>query len=245
MVRKLENVAQIIERRKKDSQQRIQDFWANPDNWPTPPFGHVFLARGIQDVGQRKYGAGWIGNEPVAWSRKERTAAGRFKAVIDEIATRWEAGEFILKCWPEKGGPAEPVPTQWLFFSSIDDQKIPRKPSAVVASCSIRQPVERTPPPGSRTRGGELFWLGIERASLKVLLNTLSVQTNPLPASSPSKNAVVSAVEALWPSGIPTSLKAKDRNDQIRNWCLLNGHSRNALPSTRTIVRALKSPAST
>jgi hypothetical protein len=59
---------------------------------------------------------------------------------------------------------------------------------------------------------------------------------------SPSQNAVAKAAAALWPGGIPNSLKAKDRNDQIRNWCLQNGHSQKALPSRRTIVRALKSP---
>jgi hypothetical protein len=47
----------------------------------------------------------------------------------------------------------------------------PLNPFYVVASCSIMQPVERTPRPQRQTRGGGQFWLGIERASLIAMLS--------------------------------------------------------------------------
>ena len=50
------------------------------------------------------------------------------------------------------------------------------------------------------------------------------------------------AIAALWPSGIPKGLKAKDRNNRIADWLKQNGRS---VPSgsglARAVQRALKS----
>jgi hypothetical protein len=237
-----ERHAQIVNKRAEllAYTRKRAEFLARPDEFPGDPHGHIFLGRAIHEIGRRIFGDAWTGSEPLDWASSLKSdASNRFDSVIRLIKTQWETSIVVLKCWwPRPGGE---LPTailaDWLFRSDGS----PLDTTSLIASCVIHRPLKKAAHPDGRMKGGGELWVVIERAHLMVLLNALPVKTNPLPASSPSKNAVVRAVEAQWPSGLPTSLKAKDRNDQIRNWCLNNGHSKNALPSPRTIVRALKS----
>lgn len=60
----------------------------------------------------------------------------------------------------------------------------------------------------------------------------------PKKSASPSRAAAEKAIAELWPKGLPTTLRAPERNDKIKRWCKANGLP---VPSPRTISTALKS----
>ena len=56
----------------------------------------------------------------------------------------------------------------------------------------------------------------------------------------PISDAVDSAIKELWPEGIPNLLRAKDRNNKIREWLRSRGIIRNSEDVTRTIQKVLR-----
>jgi hypothetical protein len=59
----------------------------------------------------------------------------------------------------------------------------------------------------------------------------------PKKSASPSLAAAEKAIAELWPKGLPTTLRAPERNDKIKRWCKANGLP---MPMDRTISTALK-----
>jgi hypothetical protein len=57
-------------------------------------------------------------------------------------------------------------------------------------------------------------------------------------SQAPSLELAKLAINKLWPDGVPRTVKAKERNNEIVTWCKNNGYS--SSPSTRTIVKAVK-----
>src|SRR5262249_42269016 len=64
-----------------------------------------------------------------------------------------------------------------------------------------------------------------------------SLGSSPKKRASPIADGVQDAITALWPKGIPSGLKAKDRNNEIADWLKSNGRS---VPSGNGLARAVQ-----
>ena len=110
-------------------------------------------------------------------------------------------------------------PGQWAWAYRIEDMASP-----------LRQYQGRTP-------HVSIIALTAWIAGLKLRHVREAGLTAPKKPASPSLAAAEKAIAELWPKGLPTTLRAPERNDKIQRWCKANGLP---APSPRTISTALK-----
>jgi hypothetical protein len=62
----------------------LNEFWTTEAMWPAEGAGFVFLARAMHEIGRKRFGAGWAGDEPWAAQRNESPVPG-----LPDALERW------------------------------------------------------------------------------------------------------------------------------------------------------------